>query len=144
MDKYCLTMTEKQARTVIDALDFFMRMRIGQWDELINLCTTYEAGKDTEYLHRREVLSDRLFEARCIAMPELTRNASWGVYKFEQTERAFDVLKAVRSAIAWHYKPEGGYEVIYDRPCAINVAEEMPTCEVVEDERQNETDSVSD
>ena len=36
--KYRLEMNEAQARTVIAALDFWMRMRIGQWDELADLC----------------------------------------------------------------------------------------------------------
>ena len=133
--KYCLTMNEEQARTIIAACDFWIRMRIGQWDELINLCTEYEQGKEVEYRHRREVLADRLFEARQIAMPELTRNASYGVFKFPQTERAYNLLKAVRSAIAWHNKPEGGWTVDFDRPMVMEVKEELPECKAVEEGR---------
>ena len=136
MTKYKLEMNEKQARTVIAALDFLMRMRIGQWDELADLCIECDYQNDndfSEYMDKRDEVIKRLFQARQIAMPELTRGASWGVYKFENTERAFNILKAVRSCIAWHNNPQGGYEVIYDRPKAINVTEEMPTCEVVED-----------
>ena len=66
-------------------------------------------------------------------MPELSRNASWGVYKFEETERAFNILKAVGRDIVWHNNLQGGYEVIYDRPMAINVEEEMPKCEAIDD-----------
>ena len=136
MTKYKLEMNEKQARTVIAALDFLMRMRIGQWDELADLCIECDYQNDndfSEYMDKRDEVIKRLFQARQIAMPELTRGASWGVYKFENTERAFNILKAVRSCIAWHNNPQGGYEVIYDRPRAINVTEEMPRCEVVED-----------
>ena len=134
MTKYRLEMNEKQARTVIDALDFFMRMRIGQWDELRKLCWVFGNIAGTqEYETKRDAIDEKLMEARQIAMPELTRNASWGVYKFENTERAFNILKAVRSCIAWHNNPKGGYGVIYDRPLAINVMEEMPNCEVVDD-----------
>ena len=134
MTKYRLEMNEKQARTVIDALDFFMRMRIGQWDELRKLCWVFGNIAGTqEYETKRDAIDEKLMEARQIAMPELTRNASWGVYKFNNTERAFNILKAVRSCIAWHNNPKGGYGVIYDRPLAINVMEEMPNCEVVDD-----------
>lgn len=141
MTKYCLEMNEKQARTVIAALDFWMRMRIGQWDELADLCIECDYQNENDfsaYRDKRDELRNRLFQARQIAMPELTRNASWGVYKFENTERAFNIFKAVRSCIAWHNNPQGGYEVIYDRPQAINVTEEMPRCEVVEDGNKNE------
>lgn len=135
MTRYRLEMNEKQARTVIDALDFFMRMRIGQWDELRKLCWVFGNIAGTqEYETKRDAIDEKLMEARQIAMPELTRNASWGVYKFNNTERAFNILKAVRSCIAWHNNPKGGYGVIYDRPLAINVMEEMPKCEVVDDE----------
>ena len=134
MTRYRLEMNEEQARTVIDALYFFMRMRIGQWDELRKLCWVFGNTAGTqEYEIKRDAIDEKLMEARQIAMPELTRNASWGVYKFENTERAFNILKAVRSCIAWHNNPKGGYGVIYDRPLAINVMEEMPNCEVVDD-----------
>lgn len=136
--KYRLEMNEEQARTVIAALDFWMRMRIGQWDELADLCIECDYQNEDDfsaYSEKRDEVRKRLFQARQIAMPELTRNASWGVYKFESTERAFNILKSVRSAIAWHYNPQGGYEVIYDRPRAINVTEKMPVCEVVDDGR---------
>jgi len=133
MTKYRLEMNEEQARTVIAALDFWMRMRIGQWGELAELCLQWEAETVDESLDKRDALNEKLFEARKIVMPELPKNASWGVYKFEETERAFNVLKAVRSAIAWHKKPNGGITVDFDRPRAINVTEEMPKCEVVDD-----------
>lgn len=139
MTKYRLEMNEAQARTVISALDFLMRMRIGQWDELADLCMDcdYQDEDDfSAYRNKRDELSKRLFQARQIAMPDCPRGGSFGVYKFEGTERAFNVLKAVRSCIAWHENPKGGYEVIYDRPHAINVTEEMPRCEVVEDAGQ--------
>lgn len=134
MTRYRLEMNEEQARTVIAALDFLMRMRIGQWDELRHLCWNFGNTAGTqEYETKRNAIDEKLMEVRQIVMPDLPRNGSWGVYKFENTERAFNILKAVRSCIAWHKNPKGGYEVIYDRPRAINVPEEMPRCEVVKD-----------
>ena len=134
MMKYVLTMNEEQAKTVISALDFYMRMRIGQWDELRYLCFNEPIEDVSKYRMLADTIDEKLFEVRQIVLPELTRGASYGVYKFENTERAFNVLKAIRSARAWHRNPKGGYECIYDRPMAINVREEMPQCEVVEDE----------
>lgn len=148
MTRYRLEMNEEQARTVIDALDFWMRMRIGQWEELTDLCLepTPDSFKAIEkYYENRETANEKLFEARRIVMPELTKNASWGVYKFPETERAFNVMKAVRSCIAWHKNPNGGYLVIYDKPMAVNVTEPMPKCEAIEDAEGHKTaDAVSD
>lgn len=138
--RYRLEMNEEQARIVIAALDFLMRMRIGQWDELRKLCWVFGNTAGTqEYETKRDAIDERLMEARQIAMPDLPRGGSWGVYKFPETERAFNVLKAVRSAIAWHKKPDGGITVDFDRPYPVNVAEEMPVCEVVEDAKGHKT-----
>ena len=133
MAKYRLEMTEEQARTVIAALDFWTRMRIGQWKELVDLCLPCDYEHIDEWCQKRDDAELLIMSVRDKVMPELTYNASYGVYKFEATERAFNVLKAVRSAIAWHNRPEGGYEVIFDRPMAIHVNEEMPKCEAVDD-----------
>jgi hypothetical protein len=126
-------MNEKQARTVIAALDFWTRMRIGQWKELVELCLPCDYEHIDEWCRKRDDAELLIMSVRDKVMPELSYNASYGVFRFEETERAFNVMEAVRSAIAWHKNPQGGYEVIYDRPRAINVAEEMPKCEVVDD-----------
>ena len=136
MTKYRLEMNEEQARTVIAALDLAIRIRLGQWNEIVEQCLECDYDDIDEYLKRKEDAVYILEQAREIVMPELKGKmmaCSYGVYKFDYTERAFNVLKAVRSCIAWHENPQGGYEVIYDRPRAINVNEGMPKCEVVED-----------
>ena len=131
--KYRLEMSEKQARTVIAALDFWMRMRIGQWKELVELCLPFDREHIDEWCKKRDDAELLIMSVRDSVMPELTYNASYGVYRFEETERAFNILKAVRSCIAWHERPEGGYEVIFDRPMPIHVNEEMPVCEAIDD-----------
>lgn len=134
--KYVLTMTEEQARCVVAALDLSMRIRIGQWNEIVEQCLECDYDNIDDYLRKKEDAVRILEKAREIVMPELQGRmmaCSWGVYKFEQTERAFNILKAVRSAIAWHYNPEGGITVNFDKPRAVNVEEEMPKCEAVEE-----------
>lgn len=137
MTKYRLEMNEEQARCVVGALDLAMRIRLGQWKEIIEQCMKCEPDKTDEWCERRDKAERVLLEARNIVMPELkdlnSLHGSYGVYSMEETERAFNVLKAVRSAIAWHKKPNGGITVDFDRPRAINVTEEMPVCEVVDD-----------
>ena len=134
MTKYVLTMTEEQARCVVGALDLSMRIRLGQWREIIECCMDYESGKMDEWCKRREEAEEILLQARKIVMPELSGwGHSYGVYNREGTEREYNVLLAVRSALAWHKHPEGGYTVNFDRPRAIHVNEEMPKCEAVEE-----------
>lgn len=130
--KYRLEMNEEQARTVIAALDFWTRMRIGQWKELVDLCLPCDYEHIDEWCRKRDDAELLIMSVRDKVMPELTYNASYGVFRFEETERAFNVMKAVRSCLAWHKNPKGGYEVIYDRPMAIHIKEELPKCEVVE------------
>ena len=40
--KYILEMTEEQARTICSALEFTARMEIGQWNELLDRCFTFD------------------------------------------------------------------------------------------------------
>ena len=134
--KYRLEMTEEQARTVIAALDLANRIRLGQWGEIVEHCMEWD--KETETIEswsmRRDDAEALLLQARDIVMPDLRSMHSLvgghGVYAREETERAYNVLLAVRSAIAWHNNPNGDYTVDFRRPMAIHINEEMPRCEV--------------
>ena len=138
MTRYRLEMNEEQARITVAALDFAMRVWLGQWREIVERCMKYEPDKTSEWCERRDEAEAVLLQARKIVMPELTGwGHSYGVYNRPETERLYNVLLAVRSAIAYHNKPEGGDTVNFNRPMAINVAEEMPKCEVLDDERPN-------
>lgn len=132
--KYRLEMNEDQARSMIGALDLAIRIKLGQWGELIEHCMVWEPSKTDEYCRRRDEAEAVLLKARNIVMPELTGwGHSYGVYNRTETERLYNVLLAVRSAIAYHNKPEGGYTVDFREPMSIHVNEEMPKCEVVDD-----------
>ena len=134
MTRYRLEMNKEQARTVIAALDFAMRVLLGQWREIIECCMKYEPGKMDEWCERRDEAEAVLLQARKIVMPELTGwGHSYSVYNRPETERAYNVLLAVRSCLAYHEHTEGGFTVNFREPMAIYVAEEMPTCEVVDD-----------
>ena len=67
MTKYKLEMNEKQARTVIAALDFWMRMRIGQWDELADLCIECDYQNEDDfsaYSEKRDEVRKRLSQVQ--------------------------------------------------------------------------------
>jgi hypothetical protein len=130
-------MNEEQARTMIGALDLAIRIKLGQWGQLVEHCMEWDYDKIDECCKRRDEAERVLLAARNIVMPELldmnSLAGSHGVYSGEEHERLYNVLLAVRSAIAWHNHPEGGYTVDFREPMDIHVHEEMPKCEVVED-----------
>lgn len=125
MAEYVLTMTEKQARLIMAALDFYMRMRIGQWREVIDLCLPTKA--DDNYKQRKGEAKKTLLDARAIVMPDLPNDiyATYSVFSFPETRQAYNALLSIRSCIAWHEYPEGGIGVIFDRPLG-----DAPKCEV--------------
>ena len=123
MIKYRLEMTEEQAKTLVNLLDLAIRIRMGQWGEIVEQCMKFERGDVEGWCKRRDEAETYLLKARDIVMPELadmhSLSGGHGVYAQEVTERA--------------YKPDGGYTVNFHRPMAMYIAEEMPKCEVVED-----------
>ena len=129
--KYVLEMDEEQAEITIKALDFWMRMKLGQWKELIELCLSFADYDVEEYLRRGENAEKLLLKARSEIMPELSSSLwhSHGVYKFPDTTQGFNILRAIRSCIAWHRHPEGGWTVEFDRPMAMH-GEALPECKV--------------
>lgn len=132
MTRYCMTMTESQARLVIKALDFFSRMRMGQFGELIDLVLPVSDGDIDEYCKRRDEAARILLDARDVLMPDLldmhSLHGSYSVYMFDDSRAAWHTLQAIRSCIAWHNNPEGGWTVDFDRPSG-----DAPTVEAVED-----------
>ena len=132
MTKYCMTMTEDQARLVIRALDFFSRMRMGQFAELIDLVLTVEGDDIDDYRKRRNEAARILLEARDVLMPELrdmhSLHGSYSVYMFDDARAAWHTLQAIRSCIAWHNNPAGGWTVDFDKPF-----DDAPTVEAVDD-----------
>jgi len=145
--KYRLEMNEEQARTVVAALDLAMRIRLGQFGQIVEQCMEWEPDKTDEWCERREKADAILLQARDIIMPELRPMNSLagghGVYAKEGTERLYNVLLAVRSCMAYHDHPEGGYTTNFREPMTIHVNEELPKCEVVDDGTGHKTSNKS-
>jgi hypothetical protein len=135
-------MNEEQARVTAAALNLAMRVRLGQFGEIVEQCMEWEPDKTDEWCERREKAEAILLQARDIIMPDLRDMHSlaggYGVYAKEGTERLYNVLLAVRSCLAYHNKPEGGYTVDFRKPMTIYVNEDLPKCEVVANDNKNE------
>lgn len=97
-----LTLTEEQARIVAKACEFYARMRIGQFYEVTwNFLDVQSAD---EYCRRREEAERLLLEVRKQIYPDLTgAGHSYGIGKFEDADKSFDVYQVIRYAMGGSY-----------------------------------------
>lgn len=99
MAKYILELNEEQAKTVAQACEFFARIKMGQFSEIPFLLLADELP-GTEYCARRDAANNYLQNARKAIYPELHGiGHSYGVGKFADADRAFDVYQVLRHAM---------------------------------------------
>lgn len=105
MAKYILDLTEEQAKTVAQACEFFARIKMGQFNEIPHLLLSDELpGND--YCTKRDTANQHLLEARKAIYPELHgAGHSYGVGKFADADRAFDVYQVLRHALGDSREP---------------------------------------
>ena len=118
---YNLKLTEQQARIVSVACEFYARVRMGQFNEIIMNCL--DLSRD-DFCERRDAAETQLLEARKNIYPELHGiGHSYGIGKFEDADRAFDVHQILRNSLGTCDRPPFSY---YD----------LPVCEVETMEKQ--------
>jgi hypothetical protein len=133
--KVQITMDLKQARIMMRAMDFYMRILMGQFDEFEHMFFQYEPNDPVFERYRDE---KAISNVRCglkIAKdeiyPKLDYYAYYGITQPPCPENAtivYDVFKSMDHAIAWHLNPEGGMMVSYDKP--MHWYKELPLPEV--------------
>ena len=119
MSKIVLTLTEEQAKIVSKACEFYARIRIGQFNEIIWSCLDLSIPTD-DFCKRRDEAERLLLEARKQIYPELYGiGHSYGIGKFEDADKAFDVHQVIRKKFG---DPRGTFSYY-----------ELPKCEKVEE-----------
>lgn len=119
MTKYVLELTEAQAKTVSQACEFFARIRMGQFHEIPHLCLANEMDS-VDYCARKDAANKYLLDARKAIYPELNGiGHSYGVGKFLEADRAFDVYQVLRYALG-------------DQRTPFQLGEPLPTCSKLE------------
>lgn len=115
---YVLKLTDEQAKVVSRACEFFARMKMGQFTEVIHNCMDVRSDN---FCQRRECAEKSLLLARTYTHPELEPSFghSHGIGKFEDADTAYDVHQVIRYAM-------GGNE-----PFSYN---KLPEIERIEDE----------
>ena len=97
-----ITFTKEQAGLVSTACEFYTRIKIGQFNEIV--WNTFSFNSDViknvsadEFCDRRDKAEEALFAARKFIYPELHGiGHSYGVGKFENADMAFDIYQVIR------------------------------------------------
>lgn len=126
---YQLSMTDEQAKVVERALEFYTRIRNGQFKELLWELRDLRPFDSTNQWDMESLA----FMLRGLLFPELGRDrgASYGVGHDHKADVAWDVYQTVRHTRSWHEHPEGGIGVNFDTPLHTS-SEPLPECRVIE------------
>lgn len=120
--KVTLELSEKQAGIVEEALEFYSRIHMGQFEELGNFFHKRNYNRD-EFRH----LTDQL--RRCV-FPELQRNAYYGIcdkkHLSDNARIAWDIQQVIRHGVSWKRYPNGGITVNFDPPMRTSESEGLP------------------
>lgn len=140
--QYKITVTESQAHIIIEALDLYSRIGIGQFDEMVRHAPVFRyADPYRNELEPVPLENIRNFRdaighmgASYIGLPP---NASFGIHhpKVDDSARvAVDILQVIRHRLAWDRNPKGSMGVAFDVPRQIAMERQpMPSIERVEE-----------
>lgn len=116
-------LSEIQARTMVDALDLFSRIQIGQLEEILNMARmgSIPHRDDQDVSARIEEIKEAeplLHEVKRLLTGH-SPNASFGILGGKTPESArvaYEIQRAIRHRLAWDRQPEGGMGVDFDDP----------------------------
>jgi hypothetical protein len=127
-----IRLNEAQANLIEKALDFYSRIHMGQFHEILNIpikhtnkplehCWGHRGGCE-DYLLRalKKELTGMDGEYMGISskdMPNYVRTCK-------------DLGEVIRNGLAWHYEPNGGMTVNFDRPFHWNKEVPLATIEI--------------
>ncbi len=106
-----LLLTEEQAKIVSAACEFYARIRMGQFNEIIWSCFDVAPLPDN-YYDRRQEAERLLLEARKQIYPELHGiGHSFGMGKFKDADLSYDVHQVIRHAFGDDRSPFSYYDL---------------------------------
>lgn len=109
MGKIKLTLTEEQAQVVSTACEFYARIRMGQFNEILIATMSGDVSFDN-FCSRRKEAERLLLEARKQLYPDLDGiGHSYGIGKFMDADQAFDVHQVLRYALGGKKEPWSNY-----------------------------------
>ena len=107
---YRLTLTKEQAQIVSLATEFYARVRMGQFNEIVWECL--DIREVDEFCERRDEAERLLLMARTQIYPELCGiGHSYGIGKFKDADMSFDVHQVIRHALGDERRPFSYYDL---------------------------------
>ena len=121
-----VTLTPEQARAVITAIDFYMRVRMGQFSEIGSIFWDRD-GRDDR-------VTERLNQIKGVIYPNLpgpgAAHSISGV-PYKDAKVGYDILQVIRHAMSWHEAPQGGITVNFDSPLFVSDSNPRPKAEIL-------------
>lgn len=97
--KIVLELTEEQAKIVSHSCEFYARVRMGQFNEIVFRTLDFSIPCN-DYCERRDEAERLLLEARKQLYPDLHGvGHSYGIGKFKDADLAFDVYQVLRNQL---------------------------------------------
>ncbi len=130
-----LKLNEEQAQLIKNALDFYGRIHMGQFEEILNLPIKHKDKPINKCLGYRGGCEDYLIRA---LKKELTGmdGSYWSIGCPDMppyVKTVKDLGEVIRHAIAWHNEPEGGHTVNFDRPFHWNKQVPLAHIEIIKE-----------
>ena len=119
-----LEFTDNEIRIILQALDLYSRIWIGQYDHILWDLRWYRNCNQLDELDK--TLRREFLDIRNIVLPglhECSLNGSYGIFSPDRDTKAaiaYDMQQEFRYRRAWFLKPEGGYTVDFGRPLPCN------------------------
>lgn len=126
-EKVVLTLTREQAQMVEDACELYARLRIGQFERIVEMML--DVCDAENYCERRDTAAALLQTVACV----IFGRTAYGTPECKEDAlhyRAWNIYAALRHCLAWHDNPKGGWGVCYDEPYPWG-GEAVPECRVI-------------
>lgn len=94
--RFTLTLTETQLLAISKACEVVARLGIGQFSDALSCC--FDANGDDIYSHDLERQISKIIKP---LMGLHHSGSSWGVGKFKQVDRLFDIHEVIRNFWSW-------------------------------------------
>jgi hypothetical protein len=115
-----IRVNERQSQVIMDALDLYQRILMGQFQEIDSLFTSSTKNTFREDRARKDALKCHLDLARKQIYPELDAGAYYSILDIAHTPDvariAYDIRAQMDYVISWHRHPDGGITVNFDKP----------------------------
>jgi hypothetical protein len=114
-----IAFNERSLNIIIDALDFYIRMHLGQYDSIDRKLKMYYFDSEYDFTRRELYTAARSIMFKNTDIECWGLEGSLGIYTDITDMRgknAYDIQQCIRHSLAWCKRPEGGNAVDFNPP----------------------------